>query len=155
MTKTPGPALPQSLLENIARRRAAICWTGANRTASGPRAGGLGTDSGFLPASHDQPAYRIVHCRDRSFDRPETSTLPWRHFLTMASRAVSPKASICAEKQHLSDLYIEAVRQIMQLEDAEIAAVISGGVGLERFDLALQVAREKRDRAKLAFTLHA
>jgi hypothetical protein len=72
----------------------------------------------------------------------------------MASRAISPKAFICAEKLHLSDLYIEAVREIMQLEDAEISAVINGGVGLERFDLALRVAREKRDRAKLAFTLH-
>ena len=52
------------------------------------------------------------------------------------------------------DLYIEAIRMISQLQDAQTTSVTVGNLGLERFNLAIQAAREKRDRAKLAYMLH-
>ena len=68
--------------------------------------------------------------------------------------ATSPKPAVCSEQRRLSELYLQAVQEIMQLEQAEIEAVMSSSGGLDRFHLALEVARKKRDEAKLAYMLH-
>jgi hypothetical protein len=61
----------------------------------------------------------------------------------MAAIEISPKPSIRLEKQHLIDLLLEAVRDIMRLEDAEIPSRIEWGEGLERFTNALKAARRR------------
>lgn len=72
----------------------------------------------------------------------------------MSSQAAHPKLEICAHTQRLGEAFIRAVREVMQLQDLEIAAVRNDGEGLARFDLALRVARTRRDAAKQAYLLH-
>jgi hypothetical protein len=67
------------------------------------------------------------------------------------SSPVPPK--VCPEREHLSDLYIEAVRDIVSLLDYEVKA-IAGGASLDRVDLALELARSKKHKIKQAYLLH-
>jgi hypothetical protein len=62
-------------------------------------------------------------------------------------------AAVCPEKRALADLFIEAVQDLVTLQYAE-AKALTQGTTLERFDLALEWAREKKDKIKLAFLLH-
>jgi hypothetical protein len=64
------------------------------------------------------------------------------------------KPKICQEKQSLGYAFIEALRTVMNLQNAEAAVLVQGAPGLERFELAIQRARERRDQAKLAYILH-
>jgi hypothetical protein len=64
----------------------------------------------------------------------------------------SPKGFVCPEKQRLSDEFLDALLQVMELQNQESAAVTSRGIW--RFDLALMEARKKRDQAKLVYLLH-
>ena len=59
----------------------------------------------------------------------------------------------CPQKKALTDLYIEATRDFMALQDAETKAIREGTIR-ERFDLALYAARSKRDRIKREYLLH-
>jgi hypothetical protein len=69
----------------------------------------------------------------------------------MASQA---RPAFCPDKKRLLNLFAEAAREILRLETEEMKVVTEGKPGLERLDLALTVARENRDRAKLAYMLH-
>ena len=42
----------------------------------------------------------------------------------------------------------------MNLQNEEAAVLVRGAPGLERFDLAIERARERRAEAKLAYILH-
>lgn len=72
----------------------------------------------------------------------------------MTSQASNPKVSICADKQKLGNALIEAIRDVMDLQDQELASFVNGGDGLERFQLALKQARRKREFAKKRYLLH-
>lgn len=72
----------------------------------------------------------------------------------MATLAPSLGPSICADKQRLGDAFMEAVREVMALQDQELAAMARGGDGFERIDLALEQARNKRDSAKKRYIVH-
>jgi hypothetical protein len=51
-------------------------------------------------------------------------------------------------------LFLEATRELVALHYAEAEALIRG-VSFDRFDLALKLARDKKDEIKLAYILHA
>ena len=63
---------------------------------------------------------------------------------------------ICKEKQRLSDAIVDASSKLLQLHDDEMAGLLAGRTGDDygRFDIALRLARIRRDDAKWAFVLH-
>ena len=65
----------------------------------------------------------------------------------------SQKPLFCPERKLLSDLFVEAARDIVTLLYAE-ATALTQGAGVERFDVALARARRKKDTIKLAYQLH-
>jgi len=76
----------------------------------------------------------------------------------MASLSPKPLSSplppiVCAEREHLWDLYIQAVRDIVSLLDYEMKAM-TGGASLDRVDLALELARSTKNKNKQAYLLH-
>ena len=64
------------------------------------------------------------------------------------------KPAICAEKQRLTDALLKATRDVVALHDREMVELVRGEIGLDRFDLALTLARKRRDAAKRALVLH-
>gem|GEM_PF-3350694 len=72
----------------------------------------------------------------------------------VATSAIQLKPEICAEKKRLARQYIEALHQVMELQDQQLAALTRGGQGLQRFELALGLARQRRDRAKRLYVVH-
>jgi hypothetical protein len=66
--------------------------------------------------------------------------------------ATTPRPPFCVEKWRLSDAFLEAARDIVRLQNAESKAVAEG-TSLERFELAVNIARERKDAAKLAYML--
>ena len=64
------------------------------------------------------------------------------------------KTAICAEKQRLSEAFLGAVQQVNTLQSKNFDALTSSGAGMERFDLAFQQARKRRDEAKRAYERH-
>ena len=64
-----------------------------------------------------------------------------------------PLVAFCRQKKRLADLFVEAAREIINLQRAETQALLAGA-NVERFDLALKLAREKKDTIKLAYQLH-
>lgn len=67
---------------------------------------------------------------------------------------VFAKLSLCAAKQQLSDAYVAAVHDVLRLQIQLMSHFAAGGDGLDRFDLALQAARMKRESAKHRYLLH-
>jgi hypothetical protein len=70
------------------------------------------------------------------------------------SAPVNPKPSVCPEKQRLSHAFLDALRQVMELQNQEIGMLARGGVGLTGFDLSLKRARANRDEAKRLYLFH-
>jgi hypothetical protein len=62
--------------------------------------------------------------------------------------------STCPEKQRLSNEFVAAVGEVMSLQSKEMQMVAHRGSGIERFELALDAARRKRDRAKREYRQH-
>ena len=67
--------------------------------------------------------------------------------------AALPVIAFCSEKKALADLFLEATRDLIALHYAEAQALVQGA-NLERFDLALKLARNKKDEIRLAYQLH-
>lgn len=65
----------------------------------------------------------------------------------------SPKPSICAEKQRLTNAFVLAAREVMELHNREITALLDGKP-VDRVDIALKQARTCRDEAKKQLLLH-
>ena len=72
----------------------------------------------------------------------------------MTIGALSLKAHNCEEKQRLASIFIDAVRDVMALQDREMVELVARGTGLQRFDMALHLARSKRDKAKVLYLMH-
>jgi hypothetical protein len=71
----------------------------------------------------------------------------------LATLAAIPHIAFCREKKALADLLVEATRELFALHHAK-AQALTQGVTLERFDIAIGLAREKKDVIKLAYQLH-
>ena len=67
--------------------------------------------------------------------------------------ASSPKLAVCTLKQALMDLFVAAIRELMELQEAELEA-LQEGASLERFDVALVAAQSKKDQIKEEYLLH-
>jgi hypothetical protein len=61
------------------------------------------------------------------------------------------RPAVCADKQRLLDFFVEAACEILRLEIEQMQRVTEGKLGFEGRDLGLTVARENRDKAKLAY----
>ena len=70
----------------------------------------------------------------------------------MATLAVSPKCSICREKERLTGAFLRAVQEVMALDTWKLAAVASGAV--EDLDVEIEQARWRRDTARRAYRYH-
>ena len=60
----------------------------------------------------------------------------------------------CEEKRRLFDDFAEAVRDLVELNNQQVAALIQGDTEFSRFDLLIHAALEKKQRAKYAYILH-
>jgi hypothetical protein len=47
-----------------------------------------------------------------------------------------------------------ATRRLQELHDLEISALVEGKPGLDRIEMALKLARGRRDQARKAYLLH-
>ena len=61
--------------------------------------------------------------------------------------------SICEEKARLTESFHQACRELMSLHDREIAALVAG-TPLQRSDLAIKRAQQKREETKRALLRH-
>lgn len=68
--------------------------------------------------------------------------------------ALDTRISPCPEKQRLSKAFVAAVHEVMTLQTKEMQMVAQRGAGIERFELALDAARRKRDQAKREYNHH-
>lgn len=62
--------------------------------------------------------------------------------------------SVCQQKSHLCQAFVHAVQQVSKLQSKNIEILMSRGSGMDRFELALQQARRRRDEAKRAYERH-
>ena len=60
----------------------------------------------------------------------------------------------CRERQQLVDEFVEASRELVELQSQQTQNVISGDADFTRFDDLMHMAREKKDRAKYALIAH-
>ncbi len=75
-------------------------------------------------------------------------------FYSMASQVAQPKAIICPEKLELERAFLEAVRDLMKLQEQQSAVLVETGQTLDRFNLALERARNRREHARKLYLLH-
>ena len=61
---------------------------------------------------------------------------------------------VCPEKLRLSKAFVKAVQEVMKLQNQEMARVLDRGAGLDRFKVALEAARAKRETAKRVYQRH-
>ena len=66
----------------------------------------------------------------------------------------SPELWFCAEKHRLTEVFMAAVRELLDLQNRQTAAVIQGDPDFTRFDLLIHMAGERKDRAKYALLSH-
>lgn len=67
---------------------------------------------------------------------------------------MAPKPIACEEKQRLTGAFLDAFRDLVTLHDSEMGDLVAGGAGLQRSNLALQRARQRRDDARAALLRH-
>jgi hypothetical protein len=72
----------------------------------------------------------------------------------MTSSAGKAKPHVCPEKYGLRKAYIQALRQILVLQQDEMAHFIKGGDDLESYDAPIKQARRKLDRVKKLYLIH-
>ena len=72
----------------------------------------------------------------------------------MAPQPIDFGHGICPERQALGEAYLQAVRDLGELLNAQARELVERGKTLDRFELALAVARKRRDETKLALALH-
>ncbi len=51
-------------------------------------------------------------------------------------------------------LFQHAAEEVIELEESEMIAVVSGSASLDRFDIAIRAARAKCELAKVAYLSH-
>lgn len=63
-------------------------------------------------------------------------------------------AKVCAVRRELLAAYEDRVREVMALQNEQITALAGSGDGLERFELKIDHARQRRDNAKQLYLIH-
>jgi len=65
-----------------------------------------------------------------------------------------PKIGFCEEKNRLRGKFLQAIHEQCVLQGRQTKAVIDGDPDLNRFDILLDRAQHKKDRAKYAWIAH-
>ena len=65
-----------------------------------------------------------------------------------------PSIAFCEENVRLLDEFLSAIRNITELQSQQTRAVIDGDSDFARFDILLQLAQGRKDRAKYAWIAH-
>ena len=65
-----------------------------------------------------------------------------------------PTFGFCAEKHRLREEFLHAIHDINSLLSQQIQAVIDGESDFNGFDVLIQIAQQKKDRAKYAWIAH-
>ena len=63
-------------------------------------------------------------------------------------------ARLCVEKQRLTDAFLSASHELMELQHQQTRAVIEQDPDFSRFDDLMHIAREQKDKAKYALIAH-
>jgi hypothetical protein len=75
-------------------------------------------------------------------------------FIGEASKGpVQPEILLCLEKHRLLDVFTEAVREIMLLQQQQVTDIVNDD-DFSRFDLLLHLANVRKDQAKYAYLQH-
>ena len=74
----------------------------------------------------------------------------------MAARSpIRPKSPGCKDKQRLVDEFIAAARELINIQNQQMTAVVNDEEGLgSNFENMLQAARKKKDEAMRAYASH-
>jgi hypothetical protein len=64
-----------------------------------------------------------------------------------------PEAKLCFHKQQLLEAFLQAVHEVVELQDQQMTHFVEGGGGFERIELAVEAARKKRDTARRLYVL--
>jgi len=64
------------------------------------------------------------------------------------------RSKICAERERLSRVVLDAVGELMALQAEQSSDLISGGDGLPRIDLAITAARRNWEKARDNYVAH-
>jgi hypothetical protein len=67
---------------------------------------------------------------------------------------VIPEVAFCEEKHRLTENFVAASRELLNLQSQQSQAVIDGDPDFARFDLLLHMAGERKDLAKYALLFH-
>lgn len=60
----------------------------------------------------------------------------------------------CAECERLKNAFVEAVREVMVLNQLHLTAVVNNDPDPHRFDILIHEANEQKQNAKYAYILH-
>ena len=66
----------------------------------------------------------------------------------------SPEVWFCAEKHRLTELFLLAVQELVDLQNQQTAAVIDGDPDFARFDPLIHMAGQRKDHAKYQLLSH-
>jgi hypothetical protein len=66
----------------------------------------------------------------------------------------SPQVWFCEEKYRLTLEFMAAVQELLDLQNRQTQAVISGDPDFSRLDVLIHIAAERKDQAKYAFLSH-
>jgi hypothetical protein len=69
-------------------------------------------------------------------------------------RVSIPEIGFCREKNSLQRDFLQTIRELAQILAEQTRAVIEGDSDFARFDILIQVAQDKKDRAKYAWIAH-
>jgi hypothetical protein len=65
-----------------------------------------------------------------------------------------PEIGFCEEKYRRLDLFLDASRRMIAVQNLQMRAVIEGDTDFARFDELLHAAQEEREAAKYAWMAH-
>jgi hypothetical protein len=65
-----------------------------------------------------------------------------------------PGIGFCQEKRRLQQAFLNAVRELVEIEEQQSQAVIAGDADFARFDILIHMANEQKDNAKYAWISH-
>ena len=64
------------------------------------------------------------------------------------------KSCICKDCVEIMEDFLDSVRQLGQLQQAQAQALVEGDPDFSRFDILIHMANERKDRAKYAWLIH-
>jgi len=66
----------------------------------------------------------------------------------------TPKFTFCEEKHLLSQEFVNAIKELLSLQNQQTLAVIAGDPDFSRLEAGIPAAGERKDQAKYALLAH-